>query len=65
MILSLVTAAQLANIKDLARAEESGRRPRLEEFLTGLHQDVPVLADAISHHYLSHLQTSRQLAGHS
>jgi hypothetical protein len=28
-----------------------------------LHQDVPLLADAISHHYLSHLQTSRQLAG--
>jgi len=25
--------------------------------------DLPLLADAISHHYLSHLQTSRQLSG--
>jgi uncharacterized circularly permuted ATP-grasp superfamily protein/uncharacterized alpha-E superfamily protein len=63
MVVSLLTAVQLADIQDLARADESGHRPALEEFLADLHQDLPLLADAISHHYLSHLQTSRQLAG--
>lgn len=65
LIVALLTKVQLADITELARAEEDGRRPRLEEFLTELHQEVPQLADAISHHYLSHLQTSRQLAGNS
>ena len=63
MIVSLVTMVQLADIQALAHVDDQGRRPLLEEFLAGLHQDVPLLADAISHHYLSHLQTSRQLAG--
>jgi uncharacterized circularly permuted ATP-grasp superfamily protein/uncharacterized alpha-E superfamily protein len=62
MIVSLLTTVELADIQELARAEADGRRPRLEEFLADLHEDVPLLADAISHHYLSHLQTSRQLA---
>jgi uncharacterized circularly permuted ATP-grasp superfamily protein/uncharacterized alpha-E superfamily protein len=63
MIVSLLTSVQLADISDLAQQDDAGQRPRLEEFLTGLLQDLPLLADAISHHYLSHLQTSRQLAG--
>jgi uncharacterized circularly permuted ATP-grasp superfamily protein/uncharacterized alpha-E superfamily protein len=65
MILSLLTSVQLADIRQLAQIDAEGRRPQLEEFLAGLDQDVPLLADAISHHYLSHLQTSRQLAGGS
>jgi uncharacterized circularly permuted ATP-grasp superfamily protein/uncharacterized alpha-E superfamily protein len=65
MIVALLTSVQLADIQELAKIEDSGRRPRLERFLTDLHQDIPLLADAISHHYLSHLQTSRQLAGNS
>jgi uncharacterized alpha-E superfamily protein len=64
MIVSLLTSVQLADIQDLARQDDSGRRPRLEEFLTDLHKDLPLLAEAVSHHYLSHLQTSRQLAAH-
>jgi uncharacterized circularly permuted ATP-grasp superfamily protein/uncharacterized alpha-E superfamily protein len=63
IILLLLTTVQLADIQELARADESGARPRLEEFLASLHQDVPFLADAIGHRYLSHLQTSRQLSG--
>ncbi len=63
MIVALLTTVQLTDIQELAKADEQGRRERLEEFLGGLHVDVPLLADAISHHYLSHLQTSRQLAG--
>jgi uncharacterized alpha-E superfamily protein len=65
MIVALLTTVQLTDIQDLARLDENGRRGRLEEFLGGLHVDLPLLADAISHHYLSHLQTSRQLAGAS
>jgi uncharacterized circularly permuted ATP-grasp superfamily protein/uncharacterized alpha-E superfamily protein len=63
MIASLLTAVQLADIQELARQDETGHRPGLEDFLADLHQNLPLLADAISHHYLSHLQTSRQLAG--
>jgi len=63
IVLLLLTTVQLADIQELARADETGVRPRLEEFLASLHQDVPFLADAIGHRYLSHLQTSRQLAG--
>ncbi len=65
MIVALLTKVALADIRDLASADEDGRRPRLERFLAELHRDLPLLADAISHHYLSHLQTSRQLAGSS
>ncbi len=59
---SLLTSVQLADIQNLAHAEPDGRRPRLEEFLADTYKDLPLLAEAISHHYLSHLQTSRQLA---
>jgi uncharacterized alpha-E superfamily protein len=65
MVVALLTTVQLTDIQDLAKADESGRRVKLEEFLGGLHVDVPLLAEAISHHYLSHLQTSRQLAGNA
>lgn len=65
LIVALLTQVQLVDIRELASADETGRRPHLAEFLTGMHQDLPLLADAISHHYLSHLQTSRQLAGNS
>jgi uncharacterized circularly permuted ATP-grasp superfamily protein/uncharacterized alpha-E superfamily protein len=63
MIVSLLTAVQLADIKALARSEENGQRTQLDAFLADLQQKLPLLADAISDHYLSHLQTSRQLAG--
>ena len=63
IVLLLLTTVQLADIQELARPDDSGARPRLEEFLASLHQDVPFLADAIGHRYLAHLQTSRQLAG--
>ncbi len=64
MIVSLVTSVQLIDIQVLAHTDECGRRPALERFLADLYQDMPLLAEAISHYYLSHLQTSRQLAGH-
>jgi uncharacterized alpha-E superfamily protein len=63
MIVALVTKVQLADIQELARADDDGHRPKLAAFLGELHVDLPLLADAIGHHYLSHLQTSRQLAG--
>jgi uncharacterized circularly permuted ATP-grasp superfamily protein/uncharacterized alpha-E superfamily protein len=63
MIVSLVTKVQLADVVELARVDEHGHRSRLHTFLGELHDELPRLAEAISHHYLSHLQTSRQLAG--
>jgi uncharacterized alpha-E superfamily protein len=62
LILSLVTTVRLADVQELARVDKKGARPRLAEFLQELRRALPVLADAISHHYLSHLQPSRQLA---
>jgi uncharacterized alpha-E superfamily protein len=62
LIVSLLTAVQLADIEALARSEENGQRPQLDAFLADMQQKLPLLADAISDHYLSHLQTSRQLA---
>src|SRR5262249_45865081 len=61
MIVSLLTAVELADIAELARQEGNGQRPRLDSFLADLQKRLPLLAEAISHHYLSHLQTSRQL----
>lgn len=63
LILSLLTAVQLADIQKLAMVAPDGRRANLEAFLQGLRQEVPLLADAVSHQYLGHLQASRQLAG--
>lgn len=65
MILSLLTEVQLADIQELTHLDEHQRRPQLVEFLAHLEVELPKLADAISQHYLSHLQTSRQLSGSS
>ncbi len=61
--LSLVTAVQLVDIEQLAQVSTQGTRLNLEELLDGLDAELPQLAEAISHHFLSHLQISRHLAG--
>ena len=60
--LNLLTTVQLADMSHLAAHDATGRRKGLSEFLKGLYEGLPQLSDAISHHYLSHLQVSRQLA---
>lgn len=63
--LALVTHVQLADLGQLAGSDSQGRRESLEAFLARLDRELPQLSDAISHHYLSHLQVTRQLAGGS
>lgn len=61
--LALVTAVQLADIQKLSQPGEDGARGDLEDLLSYLEDDIPRLSDAISNHFLSHLQVSRHLAG--
>jgi uncharacterized circularly permuted ATP-grasp superfamily protein/uncharacterized alpha-E superfamily protein len=63
LTLTLVTAVQLADLDQLAAVDSRGQRPHLECLLARLEKELPALSDTISHHYLSHLQPSRQLAG--
>jgi uncharacterized alpha-E superfamily protein len=62
LALSLLTLLQLADIDRLAAVSAKNTRPHLEELLTRLEADLPVLSDRITHHFLSHLQTSRHLS---
>lgn len=61
LVLATLTEVRLAELDDLARADETGRRPRLERLLNRLESDLPVLSDIIAASYFSHLQTSRHL----
>ena len=61
LALALLTAMQLADIDRLATISAKNTRPHLEELLVRLEAELPVLSDKITHHFLSHLQTSRHL----
>jgi uncharacterized circularly permuted ATP-grasp superfamily protein/uncharacterized alpha-E superfamily protein len=61
LVLANLTEVRLAELDALARADETGRRPRLERLLGRLQADLPVLSDVIAASYFSHLQTSRHL----
>jgi hypothetical protein len=52
---------RLAEPERLA-AVEAGTRPALRDLLGHVAGWLPILSDAITQHYLSHLQTSRHLA---
>jgi hypothetical protein len=61
LILSALTAMRLADIEQLARPNGAGVRGDLEQLLTKMNADLPILSDIITSHYLSHLQASRHL----
>ena len=61
LVLANLTEVRLADLDALARADESGRRARLESLLARLEADLPVLSEVIAASYFSHLQTSRHL----
>ena len=46
----------------LARADQSGYRPELEDLLSRLENELPILSDALSRHYFTHLQPPRQFS---
>ena len=44
------------------KVDDDGTRGELDALLARLETDLPTCADAITRHYLSHLQAARQLA---
>lgn len=62
LILSTLTAIRVADIDALARPGDALNRTELEALLARLEAELPVLSDALTRHYLSHLQVSRQFA---
>jgi uncharacterized circularly permuted ATP-grasp superfamily protein/uncharacterized alpha-E superfamily protein len=64
LILSSLTRVRVADIDELARPGPDGRRGKLDEMLAALANEVPVLSDTLTRHYLAHLQVSRQFASH-
>jgi uncharacterized alpha-E superfamily protein len=62
VLLGVLTALRLADIDVLAKADDDGSRGELDALLARLEKDLPNCADAITRHYLSHLQAARQLA---
>ncbi len=60
--LAALNAVRLAEVEKLA-AVQGATRPGLTELLETLTEMLPLLSDAITQQYLSHLQTSRHLMG--
>jgi len=60
--LAALNAVRLAEVERLAAATD-GTRIALADLLEALRTGLPALSDAITQQYLSHLQTSRHLAG--
>jgi uncharacterized alpha-E superfamily protein len=62
LTLMALTSLRLAEIEVLCTVSKDSRRPHLETLLTRLHTDLPALSDAMTHHYVSHAESSRHLA---
>jgi len=62
LALTAFSAVQLADVGKLAKVHQRNR-PALVALLEQLKTDLPILSDTITLKYLSHLQTSRHLAG--
>lgn len=62
LMLAALTRVRVADIAQLASSDADGRRTALDALLFRLETDLPVLSDALTRHYLSHLQVSRQFA---
>jgi uncharacterized alpha-E superfamily protein len=60
IILNTLTRLRVADIDQLAQADASGHRRDLQELLARLEGEIPVLSDALTRSYFSHLQLSRQ-----
>ena len=60
--MAALTDLRLANMDGLARATDEGVRQNLDELLTRLGKQIPLLSDKITQNYLTHVQASQQLA---
>jgi uncharacterized circularly permuted ATP-grasp superfamily protein/uncharacterized alpha-E superfamily protein len=61
LVLAKLTDVRLAELETLARPDETGHRAHLDQVLSRLETDLPVLSELIAASYFSHLQTSRLL----
>jgi len=62
LALTALTSLRLAEIDVLCEVSADGQRRHLESLLSRLRTDLPALSDAMTHHYLSHAESSRHLA---
>ncbi|MEA2629874.1 MAG: hypothetical protein QOE66_93, partial [Chloroflexota bacterium] len=62
IILGALTRLRVADIGTLARVDQSGYRPDLEDLLSRIEADIPVLSDALTRNYFSHLEPPRQFS---
>ncbi len=62
IILTILTRLRVADVDGLVQTVESGRRTGLDQLLRHLENEIPVLNDALTRSYFSHLQMSRQFS---
>ncbi len=62
LILSFMARLRGIGIDSLAESTAEGTRPWLDSFLSSMEVDLPLLSDALTRKYLTHLQASRQFA---
>ena len=62
IILTTLTRLRVADIDQLAQADASGTPARARGLLARLEGEIPVLSDALTRSYFSHLQLSRQFS---
>ncbi len=62
LAIALLTHVRLAEMDHLAQIARNGKRSQLDAFLAQLSQDLPALSDTITHHYLSHAESTRHLS---
>ena len=62
LAITMLTQVRLAEMDLLAQMGRNGQRSRLDAFLTQLSQDLPALSNTITHHYLSHAESTRHLS---
>jgi uncharacterized alpha-E superfamily protein len=63
IILDLTTRLRLADTQELMKRGEKHVFPNLDTLLEKLNKDLQGLADSITQHYLSRIETEKQLNG--
>ena len=62
LTIAMSTHVRLAELDPLAQIARNGKRMHLDRFLARLSEDLPALSNTITHHYLSHAETTRHLS---
>jgi len=60
-MLAAQAAIRLTDVEALCEFDASGRRDRLEALIVQLEDQLRLLSDEITHHYLTHTGPVRQL----